>query len=263
MLRAVTFTGILTAAIAASGPAFAIKKAPYETVRVNVAKVFEPDAAFRTMIASLTAATANKNADALFALVGPTFTWTVSGEPHESFDHGRSALDNFKTVFGFRQPDATAKDSAADGPYWEQIAAFAADGTFFAAPESKNLVCGPLLAEAVNAAVFERVEKKLQTPGESILWYFAMVDSVVRAGPEENSATIGRSGVAALPVLNAHPPQDTDNAPKPTHLEVLLPTGKSGWVPAAAMRALETSRLCYAKTANGDWKIAAFEELAE
>jgi hypothetical protein len=124
-------------------------------------------------------------------------------------------------------------------------------------------VCGPLLAEAVNAAVFERAEKKLQTPGEAILWYFTMQDTPVRAEPDDGSATVGRSGVAALPVTDAHPPQDVDNAPKPTHLEVLLPTGKSGWVPAGAMRALETSRLCYAKTASGEWKIAAFEELAE
>jgi len=263
MLRALTFTGIMTAAIAASSPALAIKKAPYEAVRVNVAKVLEPDPAFKAMIDRLAAAAATKNADALFALVGPTFTWTVGGEPHENFDHGRSALDNFKVVFGFQQPDAATKDSAEDGPAWEQIAAYAEDGTFFTVPEAKNLVCGPLLAETVNAAVLERAEKKLQTPGETILWHFAMQDTPVRSEPDDKSATIGRSGIAALPVLDAHPPQDTDNAPKPTHLEVLLPTGKSGWIPAGVMRSLESNRLCYAKTATGEWKIAAFEELAE
>jgi hypothetical protein len=262
MLRANTFPGLLPAASAASGPAFAVKKRPYEPIRVNVAKVFEPDAAFKTMIASLAAAAATKNADALFALVGPTFTWTVSSGPHESFDHGRSALVNFKVLFNFL-PDAKAKDSVADGPYWEQIAAFAADGIFFAAPESKNLVCGPLLAEAVNAAALERAEKKLQTPNETIVWYFTLQDTPVTSEPNESSAAVGRTGIAAFPVLDAHPPQDTDNAPKATHLEVLLPTNKSGWVPVNAMRALETSRLCYAKSANGEWKIAAFEELTE
>ena len=47
-------------------------------------------------------------------------------------------------------------------------------------------------------------------------------------------------------------------------LETQLNARSSDFVANAnAMRALETSRLCYAKTAGGEWKIAAFEELAE
>jgi hypothetical protein len=41
------------------GSAFAIKKAPYEAVCVNVAPEFEPDTAYNTMLASLAAVAAN------------------------------------------------------------------------------------------------------------------------------------------------------------------------------------------------------------
>jgi hypothetical protein len=40
----------------------------------------------------------------------------------------------------------------------------------------------------------------------------------------------------------------------------LLPSGKSGWIPVAAARPLITNRLCYAKTPNGDWKIASIDQ---
>ena len=49
-------------------------------------------------------------------------------------------------------------------------------------------------------------------------------------------------------------------APTPTHLQVLLPSGKTGWIPASVVRPMDSDRLCYAKTADGAWKIAAFDQ---
>jgi hypothetical protein len=46
-----------------------------------------------------------------------------------------------------------------------------------------------------------------------------------------------------------------------THVEVLMPNGKSGWVPASAVRPWDSERLCYAKTPKGDWKISAYDQL--
>ncbi len=58
-------------------------------------------------------------------------------------------------------------------------------------------------------------------------------------------------------MLGVHPDQKDA---KPTHLEVLLPSGKSGWIPAAAARPLVSSRLCYSKTRAGEWKITLFDQ---
>jgi hypothetical protein len=41
---------------------------------------------------------------------------------------------------------------------------------------------------------------------------------------------------------------------------VLLPSGKSGWIPISAAIPLTTDRLCYALTADNDWKFAAFDQ---
>jgi hypothetical protein len=49
-------------------------------------------------------------------------------------------------------------------------------------------------------------------------------------------------------------------APPPTHFEVLLPSGRTGWVPVAAVRPLETDHLCYARTPAGEWRIAAIDQ---
>jgi hypothetical protein len=46
----------------------------------------------------------------------------------------------------------------------------------------------------------------------------------------------------------------------PTHYEVLLPSGRAGWVPVTAVRPLKTDHLCYARTPAGEWKIAAFDQ---
>ncbi len=49
--------------------------------------------------------------------------------------------------------------------------------------------------------------------------------------------------------------------PRPsTHFEVLLPSGRSGWILVSAVRPLVTDRLCYAKNPNGDWRIAIYDQ---
>ena len=69
-------------------------------------------------------------------------------------------------------------------------------------------------------------------------------------------------GKVALPVLGWHPTApEGQPVPAPTHLEVLLPSGKSGWVPIAALRPLYNHRLCYALTPQGHWKIVAFDQV--
>jgi hypothetical protein len=40
----------------------------------------------------------------------------------------------------------------------------------------------------------------------------------------------------------------------------LLPSGKSGWIPVAAVRPLFGEHLCYVKTPDGQWKIASFNQ---
>jgi hypothetical protein len=43
---------------------------------------------------------------------------------------------------------------------------------------------------------------------------------------------------------------------------VLLPSGRTAWVPVSAVRPLETDHPCYAHTPAGEWKIAAIDRAA-
>lgn len=247
----------------ACGPALAVKKTPYPQVKVDLAEAFQPDEAFKAMRAAFTAAVANKNAQALFSLVGPSFTWTVDGALSGDFNPGGSALDNFKVVFGFRAPGATTDGGVDDGPFWVGLASFAADGTFYKDANVTNLICSPMVAEASDEDVFDEAGNKVDTPDDPTVWYFTLAETAVTASPDQKAATVGKVGTVALPLLSMHPTQEGNAPPPPTHLEVLLPSGSNGWIPISAARPMVSNHLCYAKTSAGKWTIVLFDEAGD
>ncbi len=232
-----------------------VKLVSYPTVRVRVAEAYSPDAAFQKMQIAFAQAVAAKDSQAMLALVGPTFLWMSRGDLNDQFDFGRGATDNFSTVFGFGTP---AGGGAANGPLWEILASFAGDQTFYRATNS--LVCGPTSASVVDSDDFNSAKKRIGAD-ETVEWYFTTADVVTVSTPTDAGTPIGHTGQVALPVISVSP-QAKDGEAKPaiTHLQVLLPSGKSGWIPISAAIPLATDRLCYALTANGDWKFAAFDQ---
>jgi hypothetical protein len=257
--RALAALLLVSAAVVAS-PALALKKVPYTEVKVEILEAFTPDAEFAKMRQALAAAVTAKNADALFALVGPTFVWTVEGGPNSDFDLGRGPLDNFKVVFGFRAVGASSDGGVSDGPFWDALAGFASDDSFYKAADAGNLVCGPLGASIINDQAFDQANTKIDTDDDPALWYFSVAPTVATAKPDEKAPQVAKLGTVALPVVGVHPP---DDAARATHVEVLLPTGKTGWVTAKSLRPLVSNRLCYAKTPQGEWKIATFDQNEE
>ena len=94
----------------------------------------------------------------------------------------------------------------------------------------------------------------------SIEWYYTLADTPATSSPIDTASPVGHVNQSAVPVLNVFPPPTAGQPKTPvTHLQVLLPSGKTGWIPVAAGLPLVTDRLCYAVTADGDWKIAAFQ----
>jgi hypothetical protein len=236
----------------------AVKKVPYPMVKVKIVDTYSPDAAFQKMQDVFAAVSAKKDAQGLFSLVGPTFLWMSHGEPSDRFDFGRDALDNFKTVFGFVEPGPNAAGAAAEEPFWDILAAFAADKTLYVASDS--LVCGPTRALIVDEDDFVTAKKKTGAD-DSVEWYFTVADTTANATPTDAGSPVGHVGQVALPVLKVFP-QAPEGQPKPpvTQLQVLLPSGKSGWIPVSAALPLVTDRMCYAITPDGNWKIAGFEQ---
>src|SRR5215470_10508494 len=163
----------------------AIKKVPYPEVKVEVAEVFKPDAAFEAMRKKLSDAVGKKDAQALFDLVAPTFVWTFQGGSTDQFDMGRDALHNFKVVFGFRPQGADADGPVENGPFWEMLAGFSGDGTYYQDDQAYNLVCGPITANAVDENVMEKARSKLEVGEETVDWYFTVAPTSVAKAPND------------------------------------------------------------------------------
>jgi hypothetical protein len=238
-----------------------IKRVPYPEVSVDVAASVQPEPAFQPFWKAFSEAVASRNAAALFALVGPMFVWTSQGALTAEFDPGRDALHNFKVVFGFRPHGKDEDGGVANGPFWDELAQYAGDPGFYSASDKTGMICGPLLAEATDASVLEQAQKRLAIGDDSGNWFFTAGDTPVTKAPGDTGAAIGRLGKAAFPVLRAHPAaKDGDAAPAPTHYEVLLPSGATGWIAASAARPLSGNRLCYARTRDGRWTIVNFDQ---
>jgi hypothetical protein len=238
-----------------------IKEVAYPEIKVTLNEAYQPDAAFEKMRAAFADAVAKKDVNALTTLVAPTFLWTIDSQMADELDLGRDAIHNFKVVFGFRAAGSDTDGGVEDGPYWDALAAFANDPTYYRATDSGNLVCGPIGAEIADQATFEQADKKLSTEDEAAEWYFTLASTDVAKSPTETGTPTTKIGAIALPVLGSYPePHEGQPAPQPTQLQVLLPSGQTGWILAAAARPLFSARLCYAKTPSGDWKIAAVDE---
>jgi hypothetical protein len=247
----------------ASSVSAEVKRVPYPRIKVEIAKAYKPDAAFEAMRKAFAEAAARKDTGALSALVAPGFVWTINGALAGDYDPGRDALHNFKVLFGFRQYGRDVDGGVADGPFWPSLAAFAGESTFYQTVEDGNIVCSPLAASVAEEERFEEARGKVETDDQAADWYFVLRDNTpVARAVNDKGAPIARLGQEAVPVLRAHPAgQEGQPAPTPTHLEVLLPSGKSGWIAAAAALPLETGRLCYVAVPGGTWKIAIYDSV--
>jgi hypothetical protein len=243
-------------------PAQALKKVAYPEVKVELGEVYKPDAQFTAMRKAFTDAVKAKDAEAIFKLVGPTFVWTLNSGPIEDFDYGRDALHNFKVVFGFRESGKDTDGGVDNGPFWDDLESFAAEATFNTAPSAGSLVCSPISASYVDTDVLDEARNKIETSDDDQAdWYFTLnANTPVMRARNDTGNPIARVGSVALPVLSTFPPSKDDNSVKPTSYEVLLPSGRSGWVAASALKPMQSNQLCFAKTPGGDWKIASFDQ---
>jgi hypothetical protein len=234
----------------------------YPEVKVVLENPYKPDAAFEKMNGAFLDAVQRKDVGALTALVAPTFLWTVSDHPADELDLGRDAIHNFKVAFGFRALGEGVDGGVDDGPYWDVLTAFAEEPSFYIANDTGTLVCGPMTAEVADDNTFEEARRKINAIDEPVEWYFTLAaETPVAMAPGDTGSLVAKVGTIAMPLIGFYPPErEGAPPPPPTHYEVLLPSGRTGWVAVTAVRPLKTDHLCYARTPAGEWKIAAIGE---
>jgi hypothetical protein len=235
----------------------------YPEVKVVLESAYKPNAAFDKMNGTFLDAVQRKDVAALMALVAPTFLWTVNDHPADELDLGRDAVHNFKVAFGFRALGDDDDGGVDSGPYWEVLTSFAEEPGFYTANDADTLVCGPMAAEVLDDKAFDQARRKLDAIDEPVEWYFTVAaETPIAKTPGDTGIPIAKVGTIAMPLVSFYP-SEKEGGPlsPPTHFEVLLPSGQTGWVPVNAVRPLETDHLCYARTAAGVWKIASINQV--
>jgi hypothetical protein len=263
-MRLFSVTVMVTTLMLAASASADLKKTAYPIVKVEISEAYKPDAAFDKMRKAFSEAIRAKDANALFALVAPGFVWNGDGALANDYDAGRDPLHNFKVLFGFREFGKNADGKVEDGPFWDSLSAFANEDTYYQAEQAASLVCSPISASVADDDVFEKARAKIETDDDTTDWYFTLRDTPVATKPGDKGPPILTLKQQAVPVLSSFPvAREGQPEPTATHYEVLLPSGKVGWIPAAAARPLETSRFCYALTSGGEWKFGLYDGVGE
>ena len=121
--------------------------------------------------------------------------------------------------------------------------------------------CLPAQVRRSAATCVQPQRDKLSRAG-TVEWYLTLAaETPVAMAPGDTGTPVAKVGTIAMPLIGFYPPErEGAPPPPPTHYEVLLPSGRTGWVPVTAVRPLKTDHLCYAHTRVGEWKIAAFDQ---
>jgi hypothetical protein len=145
------------------------------------------------------------------------------------------------------------------GPQWDLLGYLANDTALTQEPDSP-LVCGTATAKLIDVKILDQASRRLDEPDDPAEWVYAPGDLRLTERPG-GGPTVATVKNLALPVANAHPPAKPGEPPSVpyTHIELLLPNGRSGWAPIGKLRPVFADRFCYAQS-GGEWRIAAYEQ---
>ncbi len=216
---------------------------PYQTVATTLPTTVN-DATFDTFRRQLGEIAVKKDKAGLARLVAAQgFFWR--GEKGEKADKNKSGMDNLAAAVQLNDKDDTG---------WDQLASYAYDPTAAPIASIKDVICSP--ADPVfNDRDFEALLKATQTDLED--WGYPLLDGIeVRATRLSNAPVIDKLGLHFVRVL-VDENSSTIGPNQLPALQVVTPSGKTGYIPAFALAPLGNDQLCYRKEADG-WKIVGY-----
>jgi hypothetical protein len=216
---------------------------PYQTVATSLPTTINDPSfeAFRRQLGEI--AIRKDKAGLAKLVVAQGFFWKT--EKGEKADKNKSGVDNLA---------AAVQLNAQDGSGWDQLVAYSFDPTAAAVASVKDAICSP--ADPVfNEQEFESLLKTTQTSMEE--WGYPLLNGIeVRSGRLANAPVIEKLGLHFVRVLIDESAVNAPPNQAPT-LEVVTPSGKTGYIVAFALAPLGNDQLCYRKDADG-WKVTGY-----
>ena len=224
------------------GRAAAVK--PYAPVPVKL-PVAPDDPKFETFRKEVAAAAKSRVYAKLAAFVDPkNFFW--DRDFGNSFDKRKPPVDNLGNALRLEHEN---------GAGWASLSAFAADASAGPLDSRPGVICTPG-EPRFDGIDLDKLIDVTRTDG--IDWaYTRAPDIAVRAAPRMNAAVVEKLGLYFVRLLGFEGP-DSDAPGRTQWAKVATPSGKTGFVAPNSLLSVTTERICYAKSAVGQWQITGY-----
>jgi hypothetical protein len=173
--------------------------------------------------------------------------------------HGLFWERDFANAFNPRRPSvdnlaAALRLEHRDGAGWRTLAALAAEAGAVPLESRPGIVCAPGPPTFDGIAFDRLIDTTFTDPPD---WAYPRVETLVREKPRTNAVMVERLGlhfVRVLPFEGA----DGEAPSRAQWAQVVVPSGKTGFVAPGTLMRLNAERLCYGKDATGRWRIAGY-----
>ncbi len=210
---------------------------PYKAVAISAPPPVA-DPSFEAFRKQLAAAAEKKDRKALGGLVvAQGFFWM--GEKGDKADKRKPGIDNLAKAIQL---------DSKDGPGWEALAGYASDPTGTPFPNRKDTICAPADPN-YNAKELEDLAKATGTQ-ESDWGYPTQPGVEMRASAQPNAPVVEKLGMHFIRVM-------PDAQGGGEMIQVVAPSGKTGFIAGDAINPLGNDQMCYTKDGGG-WKIVGY-----
>jgi hypothetical protein len=213
---------------------------PYKAVTIALPQSHK-DKSFEVFREQLAGIAERKDRAALSKLIHKNFFW--ERQSGNGADTKKSGIANFAAAIGL--------DNGEDPEGgWEVIAIYAEDPTAFQLSDKPGVICGPAdpnFDENAFQALLESTKTDISD------WVYPIATGVeMRAAPRANAAVVEKVGLTFIRAMPSDAPPDSANESE--YINVMLPSGKAGFVRLQDLASLSISQICYVK--DGEvWKI--------
>ena len=214
---------------------------PYKAVTIALPQNHK-DKSFEAFREQLAGIAERKDRAALAKLIHKNFFW--ERQSGNGADAKKSGIANFAAAIGL--------DNGEDPEGgWEVIAIYAEDPTAFQLSDKPGAICGPAdpnFDENAFQALLESTKTDISD------WVYPIATGVeMRAAPRANAAVVEKVGLTFIRAMPSDAPPDSANESE--YINVMLPSGKAGFVRLQDLASLSISQICYVKDGEA-WKIA-------